>query len=267
MLNKIIKYDFRTMWRICAPMFIATGIVSVICCALLYFTLSFSSGENVLAAMMMATGFYVIGIFAIFAMSVICEFVVFYRYYKSMFTDEGYLTMVIPVGTATLLNAKLISSLLFTLIVMAVGAVGIGIAVAIPISLNDPSILVGFFDILKAAIPALSYGSLEAWAIIVMSVRSLFSLVEGVVITISAITVGAILMSRYKILGAICMYLAISFVHSIIVNLSNMLFAFTEGYFVAELLLSNVIGIVISAAFSVVLYILSYNTLKKKLNI
>ena len=268
MLKKLLKYDLRTMWRFCAPMFIATGLVSVVCCALLYFTISLSDAEGVFAAVMMVNGFYAIGILAIVVMTVISGFMVFYRYYKSMFTDEGYLTMVIPVSTSTLLNAKLLSSLIFTAIITVVSAVSLCIAVIIPISLNDPSLVASLWKMLKSVIPALSYGSLEAWVVITVVIRYLLIFVEGVIIMIASITVGAILINKYKLLGAICMYLAVDLVHSILISITDFVFIlFPDAYYAVAALVSNAIRIVLAAAFSALLYFLSLHTLKKKLNI
>ena len=39
MLGKILKHDMKTMSRFAVPMFITSGIIAVVCCAILFFSL------------------------------------------------------------------------------------------------------------------------------------------------------------------------------------------------------------------------------------
>ena len=79
MLKKVMKYDIRAMWRTCSPLLLASGLVSIVCCALMYFTISLSDLENMIAAMMTVMGFYMVGIFAVIVMATVCYFAVFVR--------------------------------------------------------------------------------------------------------------------------------------------------------------------------------------------
>ena len=66
MLKKLLKHDLRAMARFSVPMFIASGIISVICCAMLYFTFSFTEeADTFIGAILTVSGFYVMGIMAI----------------------------------------------------------------------------------------------------------------------------------------------------------------------------------------------------------
>ena len=95
MLKKLLKYDMRDMRSRSVPLFIASAATALICCALLYFSLSFSS-DYFNFAILAVSGLYAVGIIAIVALFVVNYFFALARYYKSFFTDEGYLNMVIP---------------------------------------------------------------------------------------------------------------------------------------------------------------------------
>ena len=267
MLKKVMKYDLRASWRICAPLLLASGIVAVVCCALMYFTISLSDLESMIAAMLTVMGFYVIGVVAILILAIVAYFAVFVRYYRSMFTDEGYLTMVLPVKTSILFGAKVLSALVMNVIICAAAIASFLLAVAAPMMLSDISEFSQIWRSLSSMLTSIGIGSTESVAIAVSIINVIVSFVEGIIIVMSSITIGSVLIGRYKIVGSIGIYLAVSFVHSLIMTVCESMF---YSYAISSLnifVLSSAIRTVLAVAFSALLYFISLRALKYKLNI
>lgn len=129
MLKKLLKYDLKFMLRlwwigalICPFMGIAGGFCWMI---------ADSDRPIPDAVLIICILLIILAIFFLLAFSLFTTVVIFIRYYKNFFTDEGYLTFTLPVNRHTLLNAKLLSGLILTLITNILIVVCIGIAVCI----------------------------------------------------------------------------------------------------------------------------------------
>lgn len=266
MLKKLLKYDMRDMLSRSLPMFVASAATGLVCCALLYFSLSFSS-EYFNFALLAVSGFYAIGIFAIIALFVISCFFAAARYYKSFFSDEGYLNMVIPAPTSSLLLAKFISVLIWTFSAAIVMLISLFLALAVPNILYDPKGFLSLVELLLSGTSALGI-SLGLPELLLTCAYFAVSLAEGVCLVLASITAGSMLMKNHKIVGSVLLYLAISFVQSIITSALEI----GINYFIySESLPLSLVGrgmtVLVSAATAAVLYSINLNILKNKFNI
>ena len=271
MLKKLLKHDMRTMAKSSLPMLIVSLVVSVILCAMLYFTLSFSAEgvDSIVGVMMVVTSFYAMGIMAIAAMYIVVYILSLVRYYKSLFTDEGYLNMVLPVETTTMLNAKMLSTLIWFSIGAVTTAIGLFIAIGLPLLLYNCSILSELAEIFKLFISlfvSTSYaGPVGTLAIISVIVRFL----ESTVLVITATTIGASVMKRRRVLGAILFYFAITFVRENVISVIEFIidFALIDAIGEGGVVLSLIAGIILSIVISVGCYLVDRMILNKKFNI
>ena len=121
MLKKLLKYDFKYIfkyWWMGALISFLLALAGGGCIRILDSVRSFPSVVNTAAILILVLA--VIGLIAFLILSVALVFV---RFHKNFFTDEGYLTFTLPVKTSSLLNSKLISGVvtgLLTSIVMVV---------------------------------------------------------------------------------------------------------------------------------------------------
>lgn len=132
------------------------------------------------------------------------------RFYKSRFTDEGYLTFTLPVSTAqnylsaltNILIWNVISGVVMSISMMALMLIGLS---EIP-GFRDNMTLESFgaaFGEMAAMEGYLEYQSLSA-------ILGLVSLVAQPVIVMACITLGAVLAKKHKVLAAIGIYYGVS---------------------------------------------------------
>ena len=271
MLRKMLKHDMRAMWHTAMPMLLVTGIVSVICCGMLYFTFSFAeNAESLFGALALVGSFYVIGVCAVFALPIIISVFVLVRYYKSLFSDEGYLTMVLPMESTTLINEKI----LYTLIWWGIGAasivLGLFVSVILPIMLYDGEMLITTIEFMESLFGMF----IEPGYDTAINILNIFVIaakcIENAVLTVAAITVGAMVMKRRKLLGAFLFYFGITFVRENVITMVEsiadiVLVKVTESSL--GIVLALIFSLSISVAITLVSYFVMRNVFTKKFNI
>lgn len=119
MLGKLFKHEMKATSALFLPLFLGFIAITVLC------KLSFESSMAVFSDSYLlktiTTIFFVLYVIYVIALSVVTFVFILIRFYKSMVGDQGYLTNTLPVKTATLIHAKLFSSLLwevFTIILL-----------------------------------------------------------------------------------------------------------------------------------------------------
>lgn len=129
MLKKLIKYDLRSMlrlWWIGALVCLLMGVAGGFCWQLI------ESGRPIPTAVLTICIILIaLAVFFLLAFTLFTTVIIFIRYFKNFFSDEGYLTFTLPVHRHTLLNAKLLSSLILTLVTNSLVAVSISTMVCI----------------------------------------------------------------------------------------------------------------------------------------
>ena len=110
MLGKLFKYEFKNTYKL---MFIIYGVmafVTILGCIAMYGDSDPAGTENQLQEIFFTAAmvFYVLGVFALFVVSYVYMCV---HFYKTMYSDQGYLTHTLPVGQMSIFNVKLLVSL------------------------------------------------------------------------------------------------------------------------------------------------------------
>ena len=106
MLGKLLKHEWRAVWKVPVLLYgvlLLTGLI-----AGLTFSMPIWGSDWVglpMSGVMLILMFY----FALIGVSVGITIYFAVRYYKSMFTDEGYLTHTLPVSARELLLNKVIT--------------------------------------------------------------------------------------------------------------------------------------------------------------
>ena len=130
MLGKLFKYEFKNTYKL---MFIIYGVmafVTILGCIAMYGDSDPAGTENQLQEIFFTAAmvFYVLGVFALFVVSYVYMCV---HFYKTMYSDQGYLTHTLPVGQMSIFNVKLLVSLcwlMLSLIIMFVSIFALGCA-------------------------------------------------------------------------------------------------------------------------------------------
>ena len=190
------------------------------------------------------------------------------RFYKSRFTDEGYLTFTLPVNTHQNLLSSMINSAIGMVIVFFV------ICAALVLWL-----MIGFSGILDSyktvweKFPELWAGLKHAWSTIPWKYVWMFllNIVTGsvceLVVLMLSVTIGSILAKKHKILAAVGVYYGIHVALSMVTSFTMAMGVFSGAdekvwmlrYFSGMALLM--------AAVSVAGYFLMYALVDRKLNL
>lgn len=267
MFTKLLKQEWRATRGI-------LGVLCLIClsAALLgggamRFLVKVSSDaeeQNLLVVLCVLT--MIASILAIAVCLVASLFLSIWRFYKSRFTDEGYLTFTLPVTAHQIVLSSMANSAIVIVLATFTGIAGYGVLFLLGISGVE-----GFWPALWEVSPRLLQLLREALASIqpghvILSVLSfLVGFACELVILMLAVTTGAVIAKKHKILAAIGVYYGINMVLSVVSTVSMLTLASGSQ---SELLTrflgtSGLLGLAITAGG----YFLMYYLIDKKLNL
>ena len=175
-------------------------------------------------------------------------FFLIYRFYKHCFTDEGYLTFTLPVTTHQILLSSLVNTIIGELIMVVAVCLSVGIAVllfltAFPENLIWADVSVG----LKEAFSQIWTSLVEHMDVLTsMTATGIIGALSELIILMLAVTIGAIIAKKHKILAAVGVYYGISLVQSFVLIFANLTVVSKENvlwFFSVTSLTSLVIGI------------------------
>lgn len=206
----------------------------------------------------------VAAVIAVGAAGVATLFLLIGRFYKSRFTDEGYLTFTLPVNV----HQNLLSSMVNSVIGMIIMFVVIFAAVMMWLFIGL-SALEGFTEALRDVLPRFWESVREVFGEVGLGNTALFLsnvLISGIcelVVLMLSVTIGSIAAKKHKVLAAVGVYYGIHVAMSIgSAILSIQVSAIDLGgraFFCYTLL--------ITAAIAVAGYFLMYWLMDKKLNL
>lgn len=221
MLTKLMKYDFKAIFKYWWIMALTSLIMSVSC------------GFSIAKIIEIENTMYDFDAFIIFFCIIIIivtfiSFVVFglityiliyVRYYSNFFTDEGYLTFTLPVKLKQLLDSKLISS--FCAIVCTVLTITIDVFIIILIAGHKELLFVNIVDTLFFKLQEAS--ALYGWYLLIYGIEfvlyAVLSTVCSILLTFCCITLASIIVKKSKVFMAIVFYYAATWIYSLIQNI------------------------------------------------
>jgi hypothetical protein len=282
MVGKLIKYEFKAYWRYVLPMLIIVASAGV----LTRFVQIFEPHvDSVLfpfyCAVEWSSALALLACIVIFFLMVMVLSVV--RFYKNLFSVEGYLTFTLPVSTTAHIFVKLLVSVVIMLLAVAVSGFSLTVA-----TFGEM-----LFEILKAGIYMLK----EAWRelgfhVVLFAFEYLLLLFSGYVsnllIYYSCISIGQ-MAKKNRILAAFGVYFLYYILSQILATLlyfvgmvlliffGNIIFAALDSFDILTYLLENYAewlyhifflgSALFSAVMSVVLFFVNRKIIKSKLNL
>lgn len=214
MLGKLIKHEWLSVWKVPTLLIGVLLTASLLCGAT--FALPMWESDWI-GLSLSAVSLFLLYYMACIVCSVGITVYMAVRFYKSMFTDEGYLTHTLPVTSHQLLLSKVITMCIWSLI----GMIGIVLSVMI--------LLGSVYVFLMDNVNDLGYGlrimmhelaqldELKGFlglmiTVVLMAIVSIFG---GTMMTVGAISIGQML-RKHRILGSIGAYFGISTIMQII---------------------------------------------------
>ena len=228
MYSKLLKYDWRA----------TRGMLGLLCTISLGAALAggatmryliWASDYNRESTLLIVVN--VMAMIACFLSICVCGvaglFLHIWRFYKSRFTDEGFVTFTLPVTT----HQILLSSLLNTVIGMVL--LGLTICLCIPLwLLVGFSGVEGFFPALWKLLPQIPQMFSEIfrkdemkyfWA---MLVNIPVGFLAEIVVLMLSVTIGSIIAKKYKILASVGCYYGINLILSFVSGICSLAMAF-----------------------------------------
>ena len=112
MLGKLFKTEFKASGRLYLPLFICVIFFATVE-RILIEIMDMNNAESTALTILFVAITAIFGII-IFSVCVSGQFISIYRFYKSVFTDEGYLTNTLPVKPSRVVFSKLLVGVLYT---------------------------------------------------------------------------------------------------------------------------------------------------------
>lgn len=269
MLKKLLKYE----WKAVSPMLGITHTVVFLLSIMGFLIMTILQTKPTEG---LFGGLYT----TVFFLSIVCIYFFTYiylavRYYRNIYTDEGYLTNTLPVTSGQLLWSKFLVALVWGVIDILVMAISCSV-------LFQRNLFSLAWDFCRTAAQA-GYLSFIIFGIVLV----VFSFVSTILELYCSISLGSLFPGK-KVLGSIVAYVLWYFINQavvlvlILVTMGKDLFLETEIYSdqieigaqspAAEAVIRSFtayfIGLVIlTVIFSVIYYLISHYILNKKLNL
>lgn len=280
MLKKLFKYEWKAFWKVPTAINVFLGImtfIGIISLASPFWELDIRGIEIMLG---LAVFFYIL---AIAAGSIGVTIAITARYYKNIYTDEGYLTNTLPVTARQIILSKLFVGVIWSFITGAAVSISVfSLIYTASLSYSDVNI---FYEFWQDFPEFLRFFREEAKiSFFLFAFLGLIYLVLSTALSIlklyTAIALGQ-LFSRHKVAGAVMWYIGEYVVFEIITSFlrgipsySNGLFSFFFSYGISyynsnsySVLLSMLIAIGFCLAVCAGLYFLTEHMLKNRLNL
>lgn len=260
MLRKLFYYDMKAL----SPILLITH-GALFFMSLIYFFIHAVLPEDMRNNWFLALYSLLLIVF----LSCLCVFTQIYpgiRYYKNIYSDEGYLTNTLPVTPRQLILSKLLAGVLWGILDLAILAVCI-------LLLIGNSIL----DFTAAIFDSLSTYHLYPAAFL-LCIISLFSIFSNLLMIYCAVAVGSYFRG-HRVLGSIAGYFILCLINQLIYLIIVFIF-FTQSFLLTDsslvqssiqmqevpyLFLFLMLGIEI--LWGIIYYIFCHYTLSKKLNL
>lgn len=227
MLGKLIAYEVRGVWKpaliILVIMAVAgvAGSMSLATVDTLTDNYSYSSSSVTTDLSVVLTLFTLFAGFIVWAGVVGLFIVAVVRFYRTMFTDEGYLTLTLPVSTAALVMAKYLAGFVIMAAGTALAIILYSMMLApltsdygLSASTTILAMLSGSFGFFDDQAPA---------AVAAGAVNAIVGIGYQLGLAYLALTMGAWLAKRHKVAAAVGIYLGISWLLSLMFSVANVL--------------------------------------------
>lgn len=264
MLNKLLKYDFKELLKVCLPLY-GFGLFS----AILYYYINDSLTKyEVEIPIMIVIRFLALmcAEILVFGIPLILVFVIIWitkDFFSSVFGKRGYLIHTLPVSTAEIFWSKIISS---TVMLFLTTLVYIGLMIIC--QFEDLS---WSFEIVKELY---SFADLEiTYLLISILILTIIFIPLAILVVFSAIALGHL--TKYRIVMSIIFYVMIQNIISFLVFIPSIIFLVFKWVDVrvnSEMLIADVsnaimIGNLIASIMIVSLGFITYKIMDKKLNL
>ncbi len=220
MLGKLIKHDLIATWKVTVAIDSLLIILGILTAVVIQTIPHLEDSFGMSIFMFSFVGLFYIGIIAANIVTIIYLVI---RYYKNLYTSEGYLTFTLPVKTDLIIHSKVITGALWMFLCylctfIAIAIAGLGFISTVDASWND----IG--TALREIYTVMGFDAPRAFVAILLTV--LVTPFATVLCMYFSVSVGQLWQS-HKILGAVLCVIALYIINQIV---SQVAF-FGSGFF------------------------------------
>ncbi len=281
MFAKLLKYEWKANAKLLGILSAVAALLGVFACVIasvflpLCVNMVFVDHDTSIITAVALSFFWLFLVISISVYAVAVTFILAYRFYKNKFTDEGYLTFTLPVTSKQIFLSSFVNMTLWNTIASVITLVTIYSSLIMLLSIISDFDFELIFDLAVDVIEyfTLSEGLFAVVQIVLALVSYLLAFITSIVTIHASITIGAVIVKRFKILAAIGIYYAINFGMSMLVSFAQYIPSFVMlitpsdvvvGFTQIAILL---VQILIYAAIIVVGYKVSIKLMDEKLNL
>ena len=231
MLGKLFKYEWKSGSRLF--LLIHGGVLLFALLSRLFLTINgglnqaMATSENSIISMIAAM--IIFGIVVFISCTAIFTYIyIAYRFYKNVFTDQGYLTNTLPVTPGQIILSKMLNALLWIIIDVIVLVLSLCI-----IFVDNMQFYSEFFHALGEVFTLIGQLPSTAWLGILCMILSPFMMILHLYFSVAL----GNLIASHKVIGSIVAYFGS---YTIIQIISTKVVAFTYSSFVANNLSADV---------------------------
>lgn len=283
MLKKLMKYDLRAIGRF----WWLIAVYTLLACAFEGFLLRtafeiFQSGNGTVWAFICIV-FFCLGMTSVSMTLPLILLLVFYRFYRQLYTDVGYLTFTLPASRRQIFAAKTLNAVFWMLLQLLT----IGAGVTLILFCAPPASDGAYFDPIVynrlAALFDKMWSGIGAWTV-VYAVELAALVLIGIWITVGfahmCITVGATVFKKLRLVASVVIYtVASAFVILVVDMLTSLSVVLLADGFIDVLSVSSgalqcvalaiilLIACVISASIAVFMHLVTLDRIERKLSL
>lgn len=278
MLKKLIKSEWKDTWAVgttCSIIVVGLAIIGMI-----IFSMDIWKGRSRMNDAMEGFTFILIWcyfmmlVFGIVGVVLVVRYFFFYRYYKNLFTDHGYLMNTLPVKSTDLILSKLIVGVIWQYLIGIVVAVSITCMIlALLVNVGEMNIsdiqegIRQFFDVMRETFQDEDFMEMLPFLICYIVVIILWPISE-LMIMYTAVGIGQ-LNKKHKFLVSVFILIGFNMARNLISNMISLPFNLVS-YDLPPRYTINILGaiwLVIIIGTIIGLYFANKYFLEKKLNL
>ena len=282
MLGKLLKYEWKGLRLPFLIMLIVLVSTTVLTCGIIL-TINPEYDDTVTGFSFMALIFSIfLYYFGIIGCSIGTSLIIVIRFYKTCYTDQGYLTHTLPVTTKQHLNAKIIAAVVTQLLLMIAIAISLFIIIQVGIHHMFSFIPDYAYDELRRTFArefSYVYRNIEdelgiriSLFITYMVVCYIISMIANTITTFGCVSLGQ-LFAKHRVIGAIAAYFIVQLVMSTISFFASTIIfnkAIANGSYTKTFDImspSSNLTLILSVILAVAMYFANLHMMTKKLNL
>lgn len=217
MLKKLLKYDFAGATKIFCILYGIVALLSIIAKIVITFIPDGDFSASLLLVLVPTYFFLMIGLI------VAGEIFLIVRFYKNLFTDEGYLTHTLPVKPWQLITSKLITNVSLTLI----GFIIICLCALLLLAGEPLTAILSNMPVIAEGAETI-FGLPFVPTVILLIILLIVSEISGYLTYFASIAFGQVLIPKHKVIGSFAAYMIFYMAMQIITSIPTFIFTFAQ---------------------------------------